>query len=60
METIPEVKIEGLEEVIASLTALSQAIDHLGQSAKETLQPSPLPLSLARLWLVPATAAGST
>lgn len=38
METIPEVKIEGLEEVIASLTALSQAIDHLGQSAKETLQ----------------------
>jgi hypothetical protein len=34
METIPEVKIEGLEEALQQLGALSRAIDHLGESAR--------------------------
>jgi hypothetical protein len=34
METIPEVKIEGLEEALQQLGALSRAIDHLGVSAR--------------------------
>jgi hypothetical protein len=34
METIPEVKIEGLEEALEQLGALSHAIDALGESAR--------------------------
>jgi hypothetical protein len=59
MEQIPTVEIEGLEEAVASLTALSEAIGHLGQSAKETLQAFAASLSPPRQRLIQGTAAGS-